>query len=112
MNLARLPNPAKTLVFRFVSHPCADMIKDAFELAGPLQCQCCHTPFRRCDRGLWMEGLLVCADCLTRQYADQPYVKDIVLGEVECVYPDGWPPGLYRRGALPHARLELRDARW
>jgi len=108
MSLASLPKPAIELIFRFISHPCADairfkfmkhpcagMIKDAFELDEwpVMYCGTCDADFRRYDRGLWVRrDLLLCADCLVDFLAEQSASRSFIeaaLAELEGPYPGG-----------------------
>ncbi len=92
MSLACLPNPAINLIFRFLSHPTADMIREVSALEGGLQrCDECGRPFERYDRGLWMtNSYLLCPVCIPRimDHDDfSPGDRANALLALQCVYP-------------------------
>ena len=95
MSLASLPKPAIDLIFRFLSHPCADMVREAFALAATdvFACDACDSPFGRYDRGLCLERYCyLCADCLPQvldAHNASPISRAQNIQDMECVYPGG-----------------------
>ncbi len=96
MSLASLPKPAIDLIFRFLSHPCADMIREDFDTDGFWGCDRCHRAFGRYEKGLWMGRYeLTCHECLDRwldQRQASPELRARALAAMEYLYLDGLRP--------------------